>query len=216
MYAAATAGVGVGCISLEMRATQLLRRLAVRHSGLDPHKFRDPRRMSAEEFRQTEQALFDLGELPITITDQSGLRPGQIAAQARQMHQRGAGIIFVDFVQIIHEEGKDRREAINRVSASLRDTCKSLNVPFVVASQLARRDADENRRPTMQDLRESGKPLVLADDSPAALTAQTTVAVACALSPGRLSRSEREHVQRYREWNSVGDTKAPLVRRSAP
>ena len=72
------------------------------------------------------------------------------------MHRDGARIIFVDFVQIIHEDGRDRREAINRVSASLRDTCKALNIPFVVASQLARRDADPNRRPTIQDLRESG------------------------------------------------------------
>jgi replicative DNA helicase len=72
------------------------------------------------------------------------------------MHAAGARAIFVDFVQIIHEDGRDRREAINRVSAALRDTCKALEIPFVVLSQLARRDADPNRRPTMQDLRESG------------------------------------------------------------
>lgn len=75
---------------------------------------------------------------------------------SRSPDRDGARIIFVDFVQIIHEDGKERREAINRVSASLRDTCEALNIPFVVGSQLARRDADPNRRPTIQDLRESG------------------------------------------------------------
>lgn len=156
MYAAARAGFGAGCISLEMRSGQLLQRLTNLASGLDAQRLRDVRTMNASEFQTAKDALFGLGELPISICDQSGLKPSQIAAVARQMHAAGARVIFIDFVQVIHEDGKDRREAINRVSAALRDTCKSLNIPFVVASQLARRDADPNRRPTIQDLRESG------------------------------------------------------------
>lgn len=156
MYSAAINGFGVGCISLEMRAGQLMRRLAILGSGLHAQKFRDVRMMNASEFEHAKKALFELADLPITICDQSGLKPAQIASLARQMHANGAKVIFIDFVQIIHEDGKDRREAINRVSAALRDTCKHLNIPFVVASQLARRDADPNRRPTIQDLRESG------------------------------------------------------------
>lgn len=156
MHAAATSGVGVGCISLEMRGSQLVRRLAILHSGLHAGKFRDAREMNGAEYRHAEESILALAELPITITDQSGLNASQISSQAWQMHEGGAGIIFVDFVQIIREDGRDRREAITRVSASLRDTCKSLNIPFVVASQPARRDADLNRRPTLQDLRESG------------------------------------------------------------
>ena len=112
--------------------------------------------MSDTQWASTKRTLYSIGDLPIQICDQSGLRPGQIASLARQMHANGAKAIFVDFVQIIHEDGKDRREAINRVSASLRDTCKALEIPFIVASQLARRDADPNRRPTIQDMRESG------------------------------------------------------------
>jgi replicative DNA helicase len=156
MYSAALAGYGVGCISLEMRAQQLMRRLAILHSNLHAYKFRDVKTMSETEYSDAKRAAAGLGDLPITINDQSGLRPAQIASLARQMHAMGAKAIFVDFVQVIHEDGKDRREAINRVSAALRDTCKALNIPFIVASQLARRDSDPNRRPTIQDLRESG------------------------------------------------------------
>lgn len=156
LYAAAVAGYGVGCISLEMRSRQLMRRLAVLHSNIAAHKFRDAKTMNDSEYRAAKDAAIALGDLPITINDQSGLRPSQIASLARQMHAQGAKAIFVDFVQIIHEDGKDRREAINRVSAALRDTCKQLDIPFIVASQLARRDSDPNRRPTIQDLRESG------------------------------------------------------------
>jgi len=156
MHTAASAGIGVGCISLEMRASQLVRRLNIIQSGLKAEDLRDTRKLTPENYRHAKDSLIALGDLPITITDVSGLNPAQIATQARQMHRDGARIIFVDFVQIIREDGKERREAINRVSASLRDTCKALNIPFVVASQLARRDADPNRRPTIQDLRESG------------------------------------------------------------
>lgn len=156
MFHAAMQGFGVGCISLEMRSGQLIRRLAIMKSGIHAMQFRDVRKMNQGDFEHTKHSLFALGELPITICDQSGLKPSQIASVARQMVAKGAQIIFVDFVQIIQEDGKDRREAINRVSAALRDTCKSLNKPFVVASQLARRDSDPNRRPTIQDLRESG------------------------------------------------------------
>jgi replicative DNA helicase len=156
MYYAATHGIPVGCISLEMRANQLMRRLAVLHTGLNSRKLRDAREMNVSEYEHVRREALGLGELPIEMQDRSGLRPAQIASLARQMVANGARVIFVDFVQIIHEDGRERREAINRVSASLRDTCKALNTPFVVASQLARRDADPNRRPTLQDLRESG------------------------------------------------------------
>lgn len=156
MYAAANAGFGVGCISLEMRSAQLLRRLNIMSSRLHAQRFKDVRTMNTFDFDEAKRSLFALGDLPIQICDQSGLKPAQIASLARQMVANGAQLIVVDFVQIIHEDGRDRREAINRVSAALRDTCKALNKPFVVASQLARRDADPNRRPTIQDLRESG------------------------------------------------------------
>lgn len=156
MFHAASSGTEVGCISLEMRGKQLARRLGIMQSRIHAQRFRDPKLMNLTDWEHTKRSMYQLIELPITMCDQSGLRPGQIASLARQMHAEGAKAIFVDFVQIIHEEGKDRREAINRVSASLRDTCKALEIPFIVASQLARRDADPNRRPTLQDFRESG------------------------------------------------------------
>jgi len=156
MHHAAKLGYKVGCISLEMRAQQLLRRLATIQSGLPAYKLRDPRMMNISEREHARKSLFAFDGLDIWICDQSGLDPRAISSLARQMHAKGAQVIFVDFVQIIDEDARDRREAINRVSAALRDTSKALGIPFVVLSQLARRDSDPNRRPTIQDLRESG------------------------------------------------------------
>lgn len=156
LYAAASAGIGCGILSLEMRKEELMRRLAVMHGRISAKKLRDPRLMQESEWVAARRALIGLGDLPVQGMDVSGMSPAKIARAVKQMYEGGARCIFVDFVQIIREDGKDRREAINRVSAVLRDTAKSLGIPFVVASQLARRDGDENRKPSMQDLRESG------------------------------------------------------------
>lgn len=156
MHNAAINGYPAGCISLEMRSGQLLKRLAILQSGIHAGKWRDPRNIPMSDRKHARDSMFALGDLPIWIADQSGLNPRQISALARKMHSNGARIIFVDFIQIIEESGRDRREAINRVSAALRDTCKALKIPFVVLSQLSRGDKDSNRRPTKEDLRESG------------------------------------------------------------
>ena len=136
-----------------------MRRLATIQTGLHPSRFRNAGTMEDSDWRHTVrqfQGVGGVGDLPIEIFDRSGLRVREIAAVARRMHASGCKIIFIDFVQAIRQEGRDAREAINDISAVLRDTCKALQIPFVVASQLARRDANPNRRPTMQDLRESG------------------------------------------------------------
>jgi replicative DNA helicase len=156
MYSAAVNGFPAGCISLEMRSNALIKRMAIFNSGIHAGKWRDPRNIPPSEVGHARASTISLGDLPIWIQDQSGLNPRQISHLARKMHTNGARIIFIDFIQIIQEDGRDRREAINRVSAALRDTCKALNIPFIVLSQLSRGDKDSNRRPTKEDLRESG------------------------------------------------------------
>lgn len=140
MHYAATQGYGVGFISLEMSAQLVMRRLGAMHSGLRAHKFRDPRQLTLDERNHAKSSLFALGDSPIQICDKSGLRAGAIASLVRQMHANGARVVFIDFVQIIHEGGADRREAINRVSAMLRDTSKSLQIlSLSLLSQVAER-----------------------------------------------------------------------------
>jgi replicative DNA helicase len=159
MHAAALGGTKCGYISLEMTRQQILSRLATIFTGLHPSRFRDALTMDDAEWKHTRQQCQEqdgMGDLPIEIYDRDGLRVGEVAAVARRMVANGCKLILVDFVQKIRQEGRDARESINRISGMLAETCKALNVPFVVASQLARRDANPNRRPTMQDLRESG------------------------------------------------------------
>jgi replicative DNA helicase len=150
-------GVPALFISLEMTREQLLRRMAIAESQIAAVKWRDVRVMMPTEMQYAKEAVYRLGELPAYIADPASMSPAEVCALVRRAYRvHGVRIVFIDFVQIIREEGRDRREAINRVSELLRNTCKALRIPFVVASQLARRDNDPNRRPTLQDLRESG------------------------------------------------------------
>ena len=157
IYAAASEGIPCGLISLEMRCDQLIRRLALMATNLRPHEMRDAKKLGVADFQYAMQAVEKLGELPVYACDQDWLRPHEIASMARRMVLvDGVRILYVDFVQIVQETGRTQKEAIDKISAALRGIAKNLNIPVVVASQLARRDADVNRVPTLQDLRESG------------------------------------------------------------
>lgn len=155
MHHAAAKGFGVGVISLEMRSQALMRRLTTIHSGLHAFKLRDPREMSASDRAHAFRSITALGDLPIWFCDQPGLRPNAVASLMRQMHAKGAKAIFIDYLQLIDGQGRDEREAINKVSTSIRDTCKALNISVIALSQLKRRDNDIERPPTLRDLKES-------------------------------------------------------------
>ena len=140
---AAMAGIGVGCISLEMRASQLVRRLTIIHSKVEAQLLRDARNLTPQNYRHVKNSMIELRRPADHHHRRQRPCSAQIASQTRQMAQRRRPHYLRGLrTEIIHEDGKERREAINRVSASLRDTCKALNIPFVVGSQLARRDAD--------------------------------------------------------------------------
>jgi replicative DNA helicase len=141
-----------------MRKGELLRRLMSLESKLRPRKFRNPREMSAADFQHVMQSCEVLTNLPIYICDQDSLDPRQITATAKLwIRKAGVKIVFVDFIQIVHEGGRDARDIINKVSAGLRSLSKNFGVPVVAASQLSRANARNlNERPTLFHLKESG------------------------------------------------------------
>jgi replicative DNA helicase len=66
-------------------------------------------------------------------------------------------LIVVDYLQLIEAPGRELRERVAAASNALRTIPKLEGVPVVGLSQLARpRDRNENGRPAMTDLKESG------------------------------------------------------------
>lgn len=70
---------------------------------------------------------------------------------------------MIDYLQLMNASGMDfhsRQEEISLISRSLKGLAKELNIPIIALSQLSRdvtkREKDEDKRPQLSDLRESG------------------------------------------------------------
>jgi replicative DNA helicase len=103
-------------------------------------------------------AVASMRGLPIWMCDKGGLTVPKIRHMCiRQRQNNGLDAIFVDH---LGELGKDD-DAYSTVSMAikgLRDIAKEMDVPMVVLSQLNRRcESRDDKRPTMADLRDSGK-----------------------------------------------------------
>ena len=77
--------------------------------------------------------------------------------------ERGVRLIMIDYLQLMNANGmrfNSRQEEVAKISQSLKELAKDLNIPILALSQLNRgvegRDGAEGKRPLLSDLRESG------------------------------------------------------------
>lgn len=154
----AKAGIPVLFFSHEMTRRQLVRRMLPGESGVAASKVRDPRYASEAEIRTLQESAAEIAQWPLWVADPDQLSARELVAIARQ-HIKTCGIklIVVDYLQLIDAPGKELRERVAAASNALRTIPKLEGVPVVGLSQLARpRDRNENGRPAMTDLKESG------------------------------------------------------------
>lgn len=125
--------------------------VAIKKSEMQPH-----------ERSRLQGAVTSLYDTDLVIDDTVGIDPTYIM-RSIVGHSRNHKIaaVFVDYIQLL-SGGKgmrfrDANERLTHISAALRDMAKSLMIPFVVLSQLRRTsDKGKQRKPTIEDLRESG------------------------------------------------------------
>lgn len=156
---AASGGVPVRYVSLEMTARELAPRLIAQHGRL-PLDAIARRQQANDPVRPLlNDTIRALRTLPLVIADEASQTVEKIAAGARAAHHRGeCGLLVVDHMQLI--EASDRRqglrEAVTAQSRALKGLAMQLDIPVVVLSQLSRALEGEERPPRMSDLRESG------------------------------------------------------------
>ena len=156
---AASGGVPVRYVSLEMTARELAPRL-IAQAGRLPLDAIAGRRQADEHVRPLlNDTIRALHRLPLTIADEASQTVERIAAGARAAHHRGeCGLLVIDHMQLI--EASDRRqglrEAVTAQSRALKGLAMQLDIPVVVLSQLSRALEGVARPPRMSDLRESG------------------------------------------------------------
>lgn len=93
--------------------------------------------------------------MPLYIRSAAGK---SIAWMKAQTLRKKAEVIFVDYLQLIHESSaKDRYTAITAISIALRELAQTTGIVVVALAQLNRNSSRPGAEPTNADLRESGQ-----------------------------------------------------------
>lgn len=94
------------------------------------------------------------------IDDKAGLTVADIAQRSRRHKRRhGLDIIFIDYLGLIRPIDKRAQmvHQIAEITGALKNLAKDLDVPVVLLCQLNRAvEKQDNKRPTLADLRDSG------------------------------------------------------------
>ena len=118
-------------------------------------------RLKSEDYARVSAAMETLAGIPLAIDDSPILTPAQLRTKARRLHARyPLRALFVDYLQILEgptHQTESRTLELAKMSRSLKQLAKELNIPVIVLSQLSRAtDKREVKRPQLSDLRDSG------------------------------------------------------------
>lgn len=146
--------------SLEMSGEQLAGRLLSDLSGVPSNKIRRGD-LTEAEFRLINEASAVLSDMPMTIDETGGISIGALTAKARrEKRKHGTSLIVVDYLQLMKGSGNgygNRVQEITEITVGLKALAKELRVPVLALSQLNRGlEKQEDKRPQLSDLRESG------------------------------------------------------------
>ena len=145
--------------SMEQPAEQLVIRLLSSLGRIDQNRLRTGR-LDEDDWPRLESAVNQLKAKPLFIDDARGLTPNAVRARARRVARTvGLKLIIVDYMQLMHAEGRseNRTLELSEISRTLKSVAGELRCPLVALSQLNRAlENREDKRPRMSDLRESG------------------------------------------------------------
>lgn len=163
--AAALEGKRVLFFSLEMSASELISRLIASKAFIPMNRIYPKLTLKGEDLQKFMEVKEEIINLPIVIKDDPMQTVETIRAEALKQEQTDkVDFIIVDYVQLISTGRRSsRQEEVANISRGLKILAKQLDVPIMVVAQVLRGSKDdEDRLPTMEDIRESG---AIANDS---------------------------------------------------
>ena len=147
--------------SLEMPAEQLMQRMIASIASVNNYHFKEPSRLTKDEQSQIIYAYNQLKDKKFFIDDSGSIRLNEIIWKTKRLKEKGElDLVIIDYMQLIpldaYSSG-NRQQEVSKISRSLKQLARELEVPIIALSQLNRRvEERESKRPMMSDLRESG------------------------------------------------------------
>lgn len=150
--------IPVGYFSLEMSEEKLNTRSLASRSRIDLSLYRERDRKMDYETRAVSRVLSPLINAPIDIEFTPGISIMQLRSKARQMaHTSKIKLMIVDMLQLVTGRSVKRAQEVGEVSRGLKALAGELEIPIISVSSMNRDiEKDDNRRPRLSDLKESG------------------------------------------------------------
>lgn len=150
----------VAVFSLEMSAEQLVNRMIASELGISGRQLASGN-ISDKEFQVLVNGMQSFGQIPIVIDDTPALTIQELRTKIRRM-KRKHNVCFavVDYLQLMRSSvrSKDNRvQEISEITQNLKAIAREFKIPLIALSQLSRSvESRDDKRPMLQDLRESG------------------------------------------------------------
>lgn len=154
----AAEGKRVYMATLEVKSYQIALQLAATKTRVGVRALGAAHQADQAVFMQT-LATFERMDFHVYNADRS---VGQIIARAKSLHaQKPVDLILVDYLGLVEDcdrpqRGETKVSAIGRVTKAFKRLAGELDCVVIVAAQLNRASAEDNREPRLTDLRDSG------------------------------------------------------------
>ena len=143
--------------SLEMTKEQLAMRVLGTEARVSSMKMRNGN-ISVDEWKRLGQATGVLNDCDLYFDDTTGISVPEMKAKARRLGN--VECIIIDYLGLIGaaERSENRVNELTKITGSLKNMAKDLNIPVICLAQLSRgtEARGKSHRPQLSDLRESG------------------------------------------------------------
>jgi replicative DNA helicase len=162
-------GYSVMIFSLEMPAEEQTYRM-LSHIAQIEYKKIETGKINSTEDNEIIDAIGRLADLRIVIDDSTNIDVLYLSAKIRRQKMlneqinntiSGVDIVFIDYLQLMAIDGDsdDRNKGLGKITRTLHNLAKELDICIVLYSQLSRavETRGGDKRPQLSDLRESGE-----------------------------------------------------------
>lgn len=154
-------GKSVAIFSLEMQNQTLMTRIMSAEARVPAWKLRTGK-VSDTELERLTDAHKEFQKLDLFFNDKSAITASFLRSQLRkQAKKKKCDLVIIDYLQLMRdnvgENSFSKNDSLGKITAELKSIAKDFKIPILVLSQLSRSvESRENKRPQLQDLRDSG------------------------------------------------------------